>query len=68
MRYLIDTGNELLGMCSHITKDIGNDFDKYITRYGFVDAESALECAKELGIDDCKIICVNELKTIRGRV
>lgn len=55
IRFIIITENEIFGWSGHISKDIKNDFDKYIKIYGFSSADNALEGAKQLGITDCII-------------
>lgn len=58
MKFVIKSENHIIGMSGHITNDIGNDFDKYVRRFGFNDSESARETAECLGITNAVIIAI----------
>lgn len=58
IKFVILSGGHVFGMVGHLDNDVNNDFDKYITRNGFNDAESALEAARAIGIEDGEIIAI----------
>lgn len=59
MKFVILAGNDIIGLCCHVTTNSSNDVDEYVRKYGFNDPDDAFETAVSLGIFDAKIIPVN---------